>query len=86
MRQLLVQLFLMHRYSSHSVHYVNPTADNEIQTKGMTAMGIYTEANTEIGDIIAATVNRERVKHLISPDQVALKALTIKAPDSPSRA
>jgi hypothetical protein len=52
----------------------------------MTAMGIYTEANTEIGDIIAATVNRERVKHLISPDQVALKALTIKAPDSPSRA
>ncbi|MBI2818903.1 MAG: isocitrate lyase, partial [Acidobacteria bacterium] len=75
----LMHLFLLHRYKSHSVHYVNPTNDNEKQTKGMQALRIYDDVNMEIGDIIVAGVNAERVKELLKPDQIELKALISKA-------
>jgi len=74
----LIHVFLLHRYKSHSVHYVNPTDDNDKQTKGMQALGIYDEVNAEIGDIIVAGVNTERVKALLNPDQAELKALIFK--------
>ena len=31
----LMQLFLVHRYKIHSVHYVTPTEDNRLQAEGM---------------------------------------------------
>ncbi|MBI2817267.1 MAG: isocitrate lyase family protein [Acidobacteria bacterium] len=71
----LIHLFLIHRYKSDSVHYVNPTDDNAKQTKGMQGMRIYDDAHTEIGDIIVAGVNRERIKELLNPEQAELKAL-----------
>ena len=74
----LIHLFLIHRYKSNSVHYVNPTDDNEKQTKGMKALGIYDDVNTEIGDIIVAGVNSERLKELLNPDQIKLKELIFK--------
>ena len=74
----LLHLFLFHRYKSQSVHYVNPTDDNEKQTKGMQALRIYDDVNTEIGDIIVAGVNTERVKELLNPNQAELKALIFK--------
>jgi isocitrate/methylisocitrate lyase len=74
----LLHLFLLHRYKSHSVHYVNPTDDNEKQTKGMQAMRIYDDVSTEIGDIIVAGVNTERVKELLQADQAELRALILK--------
>ena len=74
----LIHLFLVHRYKSDSVHYVNPTEDNQKQTKGMKAFRIYTDVSTEIGDIIVAGVNRERVKELLNPDQKELKELIFK--------
>ena len=74
----LIHLFLIHRYKSDSVHYVNPTEDNQKQTKGMKALRIYTDVSTEIGDIIVAGVNRERVKELLHPDQKELKELIFK--------
>ena len=76
----LLHLFLMHRYRSGSVHYVNPTNDNEKQTKGMQTMRIYDDVSTEIGDIIVAGVNTERVKELLNPDQTELQALIFKRP------
>ena len=76
----LLHLFLMHRYRSGSVHYVNPTDDNEKQTKGMQTMRIYDDVSTEIGDIIVAGVNTERVKELLNPDQTELQALIFKRP------
>ena len=79
----LIHLFLIHRYKSGSVHYLNPTPDNEQQTKGMKALGIYGDVNTEIGDIIVSGVNAERVKELLNPDQSELQALIFKA--SPSK-
>ncbi|HEX9665960.1 MAG TPA: isocitrate lyase/phosphoenolpyruvate mutase family protein [Thermodesulfobacteriota bacterium] len=74
----LIHLFLIHRYKSDSVHYVNPTDDNQKQTKGMKALGIYDEVNTEIGDIIVAGVNTDRVKELLNPDLIELKNLITK--------
>jgi len=76
----LLHLFLIHRYRSDSVHYVNPTDDNEKQTKGMQAIRIYDDVSTEIGDIIVAGVNTERVKELLNPDQTELQALIFKRP------
>ena len=38
----LVQLFLIHRYKSDSVHYVTPTEDNQRQTAKMKAHGLFT--------------------------------------------
>jgi isocitrate lyase len=74
----LLHLFLIHRYKSDSVIYVNPTPDNLKQSQGMRGMGIYSGVSTEIGDVITATVNPERVKELLAPDQAALKSLIFK--------
>ncbi|MGQ0793771.1 MAG: isocitrate lyase/phosphoenolpyruvate mutase family protein [Deltaproteobacteria bacterium] len=74
----LMHLFLIHRYKAVSVHYVSPTEDNEIQAKGMKKIGMYKEVNAEVGHIIVAEVNAERVKDLLNPDQVELKQLISK--------
>ncbi|MSO20460.1 MAG: isocitrate lyase family protein [Acidobacteria bacterium] len=74
----LLHLFLIHRYKSDSVFYVNPTEDNQKQSRGMRDMGIYKNVSTEIGDIITATVNPDRVKELLAADQAALKNLIFK--------
>ena len=76
----LVQLFLIHRYKVGSVHYVTPTDDNASQTHGMRGLGIFTTVNTEVGQIIVADVNRERVAALVTPDRAALQALIRKEP------
>ena len=75
----LIHLFLIHRYKSASVHYVSPTHDNQKQTEGMKAFGLYDQVNTEIGDIIVAGVNTKRVKELLNPDQVELEKLISKS-------
>ena len=68
----LVQLFLIHRYGARSLHYLTPTEDNRSQTQRMQEFGIFTVVRTEIGQIIVAEVNRERVDELVRPDGRAL--------------
>ena len=75
----LVHLFLFHRYKVDSVHYVTPTEDNERQAKGMAAQGLFGAVAQEVGAIIVADVNKERVKELLAPDRVALKAVITKS-------
>ncbi len=70
----LAQLFLIHRYRGDSIHYVTPTDDNQAQTAGMKANGIFANVANEVGEIIVADVNRERVAELLAKDRVALKA------------
>jgi isocitrate/methylisocitrate lyase len=74
----LVQLFLIDRYRVGSVHYVTPTQDNQLQTARMKDLGIFTDVNTEVGQIIVATVNRERIADLLGPDRNALERLIEK--------
>ena len=80
----LIHLFLIHRYKSDSVHYVNPTNDNRRQTQGMKKLGIYGNVSTEVGDIIVAGVNQNRIKELLDPNYRELKDLIAKRNKSKS--
>jgi isocitrate/methylisocitrate lyase len=68
----LVQLFLIHRYKAGTVHYVIPNEDNQSQTLRMKDLGIFSDVDTEVGQIIVAHVNKQRVAELLMPDGVAL--------------
>ena len=48
----LIHLFLVHRYRIDSVHYLSPSEDNQYQTAKMKTLGIFSEVNNEIGEII----------------------------------
>ena len=74
----ILHLFLIHRYRTDFVHYVSPTEDNLMQTKGMMKLGIYESVNTEVGHIIVTKVNVDYVKELLSPDRRELKRLIAK--------
>jgi isocitrate lyase len=74
----LIHLFLVHRYKAASVHYVTPTDDNQYQAVKMKAHGIFSEVNTEVGQIIVANVNQARIAELLEPDRVKLWKLIRK--------
>ncbi|MGK2851147.1 MAG: isocitrate lyase ICL2 [Candidatus Limnocylindrales bacterium] len=75
----LVQLFLIHRYRAGSLHYLTPTEDNQSQTQRMRDLGIFGVVRTEIGQIIVADVDRERVGELVRPDGEKLTELIRKS-------
>ncbi len=74
----LIHVYLVHRYKASSVHYVSPTEDNRYQTGKMKGQGIFSEVHDEIGHVIVATVNAERIRELLEPDREALKGLIAK--------
>jgi isocitrate lyase len=61
-----------------SIHYVTPTDDNRRQTEGMKANGLFAAVAQEVGEIIVADVNQDRIRELLAADKVALKALIAK--------
>ena len=74
----LIHLYLIHRYKADTVHYVTPTEDNQYQTAKMKSHGLFREVNTEVGQIIVADVNPERIAELVQPDGEALGRLIRK--------
>jgi isocitrate lyase len=44
----------------------------------MKAQGIFTTVNTEVGQIIVASVNASRITELLNPDRAALSRLISK--------
>ena len=74
----LLHLFLFLRYKIVEVHYVSPTPDNEKQTEGMKALGIYGAVANEIGQIIVADIDADSVGELLERDRVALTKLIEK--------
>jgi isocitrate lyase len=74
----LIHLFLVHRYQADSVHYVTPTEDNQYQAAKMKSHGIFSEVTTEVGHIIVADVNKQRIAELLAEDRVALGKLIRK--------
>ncbi len=74
----LIHLYLIHRYKASSVHYVSPTDDVRYQTSRMKHHGLFSEVHQEIGQMIVASVNAERIAELLEPDRVALKKLIDK--------
>jgi isocitrate lyase len=77
----LVHVFLIHRYKAAAVHYLAPTEDNALQSERMKGLGLFTNLHTEIGQLIVADVNRDRVAELLKPDRAALEALIRKMPE-----
>jgi isocitrate lyase len=75
----LLHLFLLHRYKTTSVYYLSPTEDNTSQAQRMKALRLFSDINIEIGHIIVAHVNRQRVNELLNADGVALADLIHKA-------
>ena len=74
----LLHLFLIHRYKAVSIHYVTPTDHNIKQTEGMKGLGLFSEVNVEVGDIIVTKVNWERINALLLPDRAELTRLIEK--------
>jgi isocitrate lyase len=74
----LIHLFLAHRYKVHSVHYVSPTEDNQYQTAKMKDHGIFSDVNDEVGGIIVAMIDGERIDELLRTDNDALQRLIEK--------
>ncbi|HEX7323428.1 MAG TPA: isocitrate lyase ICL2 [Mycobacterium sp.] len=74
----LTHLWLVHRFKAVAVHYVTPTQDNLYQTEKMKSHGIYSSVHQEVGEIIVADVNQDRIKELLAPDRAALGRLIRK--------
>jgi isocitrate lyase len=80
----LIQLFLINRYRAGSVHYLTPTEDNQQQTKRMKDLGIFKVVRTEIGQIIVADVDRQRVGELVRADGNEIAELIQKPMPQPA--
>ncbi len=74
----LIHLYLIHRYDAVSVHYVSPTDDNQYQAHKMKTHGLFKEVHDEVGHIIVADVNPQRIEELLNPDRVRLEKLIQK--------
>jgi isocitrate lyase len=74
----LLHLFLIHRYKIFAVHYLTPTDDNQLQADKMKALGIYSQVNNEIGEIIVAEVDGAGVARLLDTKSPALSELIRK--------
>jgi isocitrate lyase len=74
----LIHLFLIHRYKAVCVHYVSPTEDNRYQARKMKNHGIYSDVHSEVGQIIVADVNKDRIAELLEQDGKALARLIDK--------
>jgi len=74
----LIHLWLIHRFKAEGVYYVTPTEDNLYQTEKMKSHGIFRDVYPEVGEIIVADINHERIEELLAPDQKALQRLIRK--------
>ncbi|WP_343602442.1 isocitrate lyase ICL2 [Mycobacterium sp.] len=74
----LIHLWLVHRFKADAVYYVTPTEDNIYQTEKMKSHGIFRDVHQEVGEIIVADLNHDRIAELLAPDRVALKRLILK--------
>ena len=74
----LIHLWLVHRFKAEAVYYVTPTEDNVYQTEKMKAHGIFTAVNKDVGEIIIADVNADRIADLLAQDRKALQKLIRK--------
>jgi isocitrate lyase len=74
----VIHLWLIHRFKPEIVYYVTPTEDNIYQTEKMKSHGIFSNVYQEVGEIIVADVNQERIAELLAPDREALKRLIAK--------
>ena len=66
------------RFKAEAVYYVAPTEDNRYQTEKMKDHGIFSAVKEDVGEIIVADVNQQRIAELLAPDRIALQKLIRK--------
>jgi isocitrate lyase len=74
----VIHLWLIHRFKPEIVYYVTPTEDNIYQTEKMKSHGIFSNVYQEVGEIIVADINQQRIDELLNSDRAALKRLIAK--------
>ncbi|BBY48844.1 isocitrate lyase [Mycolicibacterium arabiense] len=74
----LIHLWLIHRFKADAVYYVTPTEDNVYQTQKMKSHGIFRDVHQDVGEIVVADVNHERIDELLASDGRALQRLIRK--------
>jgi isocitrate lyase len=74
----LIHLWLIHRFKAEALYYVTPTDDNLYQTEKMKSHGIFRDVHQDVGEVIVADVNQERIAELLAPDHEALWRLIRK--------
>ncbi len=74
----LMQVFLVHRYRATSVHYLTPTDDNRRQSERMREIGIFGSVSDEVGEIIVADVDGDRIRSLTATGEAELERLIVK--------
>jgi isocitrate lyase len=74
----LIHLWLIHRFKADAVYYVTPTEDNVYQTEKMKSHGIFRDVHQDVGEIVVADVNHERIDELLASDGGALQRLIRK--------
>jgi len=65
---VLLHLFLIKRYGAAAIHYLTPTDDNIHQAASMKTLGIFTSTSEEVGDILVADIDADRVDTLVAAD------------------
>jgi isocitrate lyase len=65
---VLLHLFLIKRYGASAIHYLTPTEDNIHQAASMKTLGIFTSTSEEVGDILVADIDADRVDALVAAD------------------
>ena len=75
----LLHLFLIHRYKATAIHYLSPTDDNRAQASSLERLGIFSSVNDEVGEIIVAEIDLDRIRELVEADGSALTALITKS-------
>ena len=74
----LIHLWLINRFKADAVYYVTPTEDNVYQTEKMKSHGIFRDVHQDVGEIVVADVNHDRIDELLAPDREALGRLIRK--------
>jgi isocitrate lyase len=74
----LIHLWLINRFKADAVYYVTPTEDNVYQTEKMKSHGIFRDVHEDVGEIVVADVNHDRIEELLAPDREALGRLIRK--------
>ena len=65
---VLLHLFLIKRYGASAIHYLTPTEDNIHQAASMKTLGIFTSTSEEVGDILVADIDADRVDALVAAE------------------
>jgi isocitrate lyase len=74
----LIHLWLIDRFKADAVYYVTPTEDNVYQTEKMKSHGIFRDVHQDVGEIVVADVNHQRIDELLAADGEALGRLIRK--------